>query len=68
MMAERPIQVTSKINRTWKPKRVVKYLRYRIVREIGTQMVVMLSALRTGRSLLPRNIIFLLLILISVRG
>jgi hypothetical protein len=30
-------------------------------------MEVMLSALRTGRTLLPRNIIFLLLILISVR-
>jgi hypothetical protein len=31
-------------------------------------MAVRLSALRTGRALLPRNIIFLLLVLISVRG
>jgi hypothetical protein len=30
-------------------------------------MVVILSALRTVRTLLPRNIIFLLLVLISVR-
>jgi hypothetical protein len=29
---------------------------------------VRLSVLRTGRALLPRNIIFLLLVLISVRG
>jgi hypothetical protein len=30
-------------------------------------MMVRLSALRTGRALLPRNIIFLLLVLISVK-
>jgi hypothetical protein len=30
-------------------------------------MAVRLSVLRTGRALLPRNIIFLLLVLISVR-
>jgi hypothetical protein len=32
------------------------------------QMSARMSALRTGRSLLPRNIIFLLLLLISLRG
>jgi hypothetical protein len=31
-------------------------------------MAARLSALLTGRSLLPRNIIFLYLVLISVRG
>jgi hypothetical protein len=31
-------------------------------------MAVSLLALRTGRALLPTNIIFLLLVLISVRG
>jgi hypothetical protein len=31
-------------------------------------MAVRLSVLRTGRALLPRNIIFMLLVLISVRG
>jgi hypothetical protein len=31
-------------------------------------MAVRLSALRTGRALLPRNIIFVLLVLTSVRG
>jgi hypothetical protein len=31
-------------------------------------MTVRLSALRTGRALLPRNIIFLLLVLIYVKG
>jgi hypothetical protein len=35
---------------------------------VGSQMETRLSALRTGRALLPRNIIFLLLVLISVRG
>jgi hypothetical protein len=34
---------------------------------VSSQMAVM-SVLRTGRSLLPRNTIFLLLVLISVRG
>jgi hypothetical protein len=33
----------------------------------GSQMAVRLSALRTGRALLCRNIIFLFLVLISVR-
>jgi hypothetical protein len=36
--------------------------------DIGSQMAVRLSALSTGRALLPSNIIFLLLMLISVRG
>jgi hypothetical protein len=31
-------------------------------------MAVKMSALRTGHALLPRNIIFLLLVLISVTG
>jgi hypothetical protein len=35
---------------------------------MGSQMVVSLSALLTGRTLLLRNIIFLFLVLISVRG
>jgi hypothetical protein len=35
---------------------------------IDSQMAVRLSALRTGRTSFPPNIIFLLLILISVRG
>jgi hypothetical protein len=33
-----------------------------------TQMTVRLLAIRTGRSLLPRNIICMLLVLISVTG
>jgi hypothetical protein len=36
--------------------------------QIQIQMVVKLLALSTGRALLLRNIIFLLLVLISVRG
>jgi hypothetical protein len=35
---------------------------------VRSQIAVRLSALRTGFALLPRNIIFLLLVLISVRG
>jgi hypothetical protein len=38
-----------------------------IVQTIGSQMVATLSALHTSCTLLPRNIIFLLLVLISVR-
>jgi hypothetical protein len=33
-----------------------------------SQMAVRMSALRTGHGLLPRNIIFMLLVLNSVRG
>jgi hypothetical protein len=40
----------------------------RIPHCIGSQIAVKISALGTGHALLPRNIIFLLLILISVRG
>jgi hypothetical protein len=36
--------------------------------EIGSLVAVRLSFLRTDRTLLPRNIIFLLLVLISARG
>jgi hypothetical protein len=36
------------------------------VKLIGTQMAVRLLALRTGRTLLPRNGIFMLLVLVSV--
>jgi hypothetical protein len=35
---------------------------------VGSQIVVRLSARRDGRALLPGNIIFLLLVLISVTG
>jgi hypothetical protein len=39
---------------------------YRIVKIL--RMVIRLSVLRTGRGLLPRNIIIPLLVLVSVRG
>jgi hypothetical protein len=48
--------------------RVVRFWRSHIVKEIGSQMDVSMSVLRTSRALLPRNIIFLSLVLISVRG
>jgi hypothetical protein len=48
--------------------RVLRCLGSHIVQTIGSQMAVRLSALRTGHALLQRNIIFLLLVLISVRG
>jgi hypothetical protein len=47
--------------------RVVRCLGSHIVYTIGSQMAVKLSALRTGRSLLPRNILLLFLAVISVR-
>jgi hypothetical protein len=37
-------------------------------KSIGSQMAAMLSSLRTGHALLSRNIVFLLLVLISVRS
>jgi hypothetical protein len=40
----------------------------RIVYTVGSEMVVRLLALITGNYLLPRNIIFLFLVVISVRG
>jgi hypothetical protein len=47
--------------------RVVRYRESHIVWTVGSQMAARLSSLRTGHTLLPRNIIFLFLVLISVR-
>jgi hypothetical protein len=38
------------------------------IHTIGSQLAIRLTDLSTGYALLPRNIIFLLLVLISVRG
>jgi hypothetical protein len=48
--------------------RVVKCSGSHIVQTISSPMAARLSALRTVRALLPRNIIFLLLVLVFVRG
>jgi hypothetical protein len=45
---------------------LVKLSVYQAVEDLGSQMAVRLSVVRTGRALLPRNNI-LLLVLISVR-
>jgi hypothetical protein len=47
---------------------VVEMLRISLFLMIDSKMAVRFSALRTGHALLPRNIIFLLLVLLSVRG
>jgi hypothetical protein len=39
-----------------------------ILYTVGLQMAVRLSALRAGHALLARKVIFLLLVLLSVRG
>jgi hypothetical protein len=48
--------------------RVVRCIGSHIVETLDSQMAVRFSALRTDYPLLLRNIIFLLLVLISVRG
>jgi hypothetical protein len=55
-------------NRTWRLTVLWDVKDLTLSMAVGSQMAVNLSALLTGRSLLPRNIIILLLVLISVRG
>jgi hypothetical protein len=47
---------------------VVRCWESHIIYTVGSQMVVTLAALHAGHTLLPINIIFLLLVLICVRG
>jgi hypothetical protein len=55
-------------NRPWRPIGLWGVTDPKLYRQSGSQMAVRLSALRTGRTLLPRNIIFLILVLISFRS
>jgi hypothetical protein len=60
-----PAKVKRKSNRPWRPIRLSDVKDPTLSRQLAGR----LSALHTGRALLPRNIIiFLFLVLISVRG
>jgi hypothetical protein len=47
---------------------VMRYQGSQMFKTIGSRMAATLSALGTGRTLIPRNIIYLFLVLISVTG